>query len=92
MADHARRGVLKGTAAAGAFARIGPATVRRCQGDPQVRRHSGQSERAVRPAKLDWVRNEIARMRRAIRAQEREIQMLKRAATWSVGTAQPSDQ
>jgi len=35
----------------------------------------------VRPAKLDWIRNEIARMRRAIRAQEGEIQMLKRAAS-----------
>ena len=34
----------------------------------------------MRPAKLDWIRNEIARMRRAIRAQEGEIQMLKRAA------------
>ena len=33
----------------------------------------------MRPAKLDWVRNEIARMRRAIRAQEREIRMLQRA-------------
>ncbi|WP_063994357.1 hypothetical protein [Bradyrhizobium sp.] len=29
--------------------------------------------------KLHWVRNEIARMRGQIRAQEREIQMLQRA-------------
>jgi hypothetical protein len=29
--------------------------------------------------KLDWVRNEIARMRGQLRAQEREIQMLQRA-------------
>jgi hypothetical protein len=33
----------------------------------------------VRPAKLDWVRNEIARLRRQIPAQEREIRMLQRA-------------
>jgi hypothetical protein len=32
----------------------------------------------VRPAKLDWVRNEITRMRQ-LRAQEREIGMLQRA-------------
>jgi hypothetical protein len=29
--------------------------------------------------KLDWVRNEIARMRGHLRAQEREIQTLQRA-------------
>ncbi|MDA9396258.1 hypothetical protein WN73_37725 [Bradyrhizobium sp. CCBAU 45394] len=29
--------------------------------------------------KLDWVRNEIARMRGQVRAQEREILMLQRA-------------
>ncbi|WP_298881940.1 hypothetical protein [uncultured Bradyrhizobium sp.] len=29
--------------------------------------------------KLDWVRNEITRMRGQIRAQEREIRMLQRA-------------
>ncbi len=29
--------------------------------------------------KLDWVRNEIARVRSAIRAQEREIALLQRA-------------
>jgi hypothetical protein len=29
--------------------------------------------------KLDWVRNEITRMRGQLRAQEREIQMLQRA-------------
>lgn len=29
--------------------------------------------------KLDWVRNEIARMRGQIRAREREIEMLRRA-------------
>jgi hypothetical protein len=33
----------------------------------------------VRPAKLDWVRNEITRMRRQILAQKREIRMLHRA-------------
>jgi hypothetical protein len=33
----------------------------------------------VRPAKLDWVRNEITRLRRQIPAQEREIRMLQRA-------------
>ena len=33
----------------------------------------------MRPAKLDWVRNEIARMRRQLSAQEREIRMLQRA-------------
>jgi hypothetical protein len=33
----------------------------------------------VRPAKLDWVRNEITRMRGQIRAQEREVRMLQRA-------------
>lgn len=35
--------------------------------------------RAVRAVKLDRVRNEIARMRRQIHAQEREIRMLQRA-------------
>ncbi|MGL9622450.1 hypothetical protein QRQ56_31215 [Bradyrhizobium sp. U531] len=29
--------------------------------------------------KLDWIRNEITRMRGQIRAQEREIRMLQRA-------------
>jgi hypothetical protein len=29
--------------------------------------------------KLDWVRNEIARLRRQISAQEREVGMLRRA-------------
>jgi hypothetical protein len=33
--------------------------------------------------KLDWVRNEIARMRVQIRAQEREIEMLRRAGVGS---------
>ena len=33
----------------------------------------------MRPAKLDWVRNEITRMRGQLRAQEREIRMLRRA-------------
>jgi hypothetical protein len=33
----------------------------------------------VKPLKLDRVRNEIARMRRQIGAQEREIRMLQRA-------------
>ena len=33
----------------------------------------------MRPAKLDWVRNEITRMRSQLRAQEREIRMLQRA-------------
>ena len=33
----------------------------------------------MNPLKLDWVRNEIARMRRQIGAQEREIRMLQRA-------------
>jgi hypothetical protein len=33
----------------------------------------------VRPAKLDWVRNEMTRVRGHIRAQEREIRMLQRA-------------
>ena len=33
----------------------------------------------MRAAKLDWVRNEITRMRRDTRAQEREIRMLQRA-------------
>jgi hypothetical protein len=33
----------------------------------------------VRPAKLDWVRNEITRMRGQLSAQEREIRMLRRA-------------
>lgn len=33
----------------------------------------------MRPAKLDWVRNEITRLRRQIPAQEREIRMLQRA-------------
>jgi hypothetical protein len=33
--------------------------------------------------KLDWVRNEITRMRRQIRAQEREIRMLQRAGVAS---------
>jgi hypothetical protein len=40
----------------------------------------------VRPAKLDWVRNEITRMRSQLRAQEREIRMLRRAG---VPTAPP---
>jgi len=31
----------------------------------------------VRPAKLDWVRNEITRMRGQLRAREREIRMLQ---------------
>ena len=33
--------------------------------------------------KLDWVRNEIVRMRVQIRAQEREIEMLRRAGVGS---------
>jgi hypothetical protein len=33
----------------------------------------------VRPAKLDWVRNEIIRLLQQIRAQECEIRMLQRA-------------
>ena len=33
----------------------------------------------MRPAKLDWVRNEITRMRGQLSAQEREIRMLRRA-------------
>jgi len=33
----------------------------------------------MRPAKLDWVRNEITRMRGQVRAQEREVRMLQRA-------------
>lgn len=33
----------------------------------------------MRPEKLDWVRNEIARMRDQLRAQEREMRMLQRA-------------
>lgn len=33
----------------------------------------------MKPLKLDRVRNEIARMRRQIGAQEREIRMLQRA-------------
>ena len=33
----------------------------------------------MRPAKLEWVRNEITRMRGQLRAQEREIRMLRRA-------------
>jgi len=33
----------------------------------------------VRTEKLDWVRNEIIRMRGQLRAQEREIRMLQRA-------------
>jgi hypothetical protein len=37
-------------------------------------------KRVSSPAvKLDWVRNEITRMREHIRAQEREIRMLQRA-------------
>ena len=40
----------------------------------------------MRPAKLDWVRNEITRMRSQLRAQEREIRMLRRAG---VPTAPP---
>jgi hypothetical protein len=35
---------------------------------------------------MDWVRNEIARMRGQLRAQEREIRMLQRAG---VSTASP---
>jgi hypothetical protein len=34
--------------------------------------------------KIDWVRNEIARMRGQIRAQEREIRMLQRAGASTV--------
>jgi hypothetical protein len=37
----------------------------------------------VRPLKLDWVRNEITRMRGQIRAQEREVRMLQRAGVSS---------
>ena len=37
--------------------------------------------------KLDWVRNEIARLRSAIRAQEREIALLHRAGV-SSGSAE----
>jgi hypothetical protein len=33
----------------------------------------------VRPVRLDWVRNEIIRMRRQLRTHEREIWMLQRA-------------
>jgi hypothetical protein len=71
-----------GCAGALAFSRTGdPATGEfgDAKGDPEVRRHSGRSERAVMPAKLDWVRNEITRMPKDIHAQEREIWMLQRA-------------
>jgi hypothetical protein len=34
--------------------------------------------------KIDWVRNEITRMRGQIRAQEREIRMLQRAGASTV--------
>jgi hypothetical protein len=34
--------------------------------------------------KIDWVRNEIARMRGQIRAQEREIRMLQRVGASTV--------
>ena len=37
--------------------------------------------------KIDWVRNEIARMRGQIRPQEREIRMLRRAGTSTVSAA-----
>lgn len=33
----------------------------------------------MRPEKLEWVRNEITRMRGQLRAREREIRMLQRA-------------
>ena len=59
--------------------RSGDRRIRRCQADPKVRRRARRLERAVRPTKLVWVRNEITRMRSQIRAQEREIRMLQRA-------------
>ena len=34
--------------------------------------------------KIDWIRNEIARMRGQIRSQEREIRMLQRAGASTV--------
>jgi hypothetical protein len=39
--------------------------------------------------KIDWVRNEIARMRGAIGAQEREIRMLQRAVASTVSAEAP---
>jgi hypothetical protein len=46
----------------------GDRRLQRRQADPEVRRRAGRPERAVRPAKLDWVRNEITRMRGQLRA------------------------
>lgn len=42
----------------------------------------------MRPAKLEWVRSEISRMRGGIRAQEREIRMLQRAGL-ATASAEP---
>ena len=64
-----------------------PAHLRSAGRQRRVRRRQGHKERrrlpedlsALRPAKLDWVRNEITRMRGQLRAQEREIRMLRRA-------------
>jgi hypothetical protein len=65
-----------GCAGAIAFCRTGdPATGE--FGDAQlIRKFGDEPERAV---KLDWVHNEITRMRRQVSAQEREIRMLQRA-------------
>jgi hypothetical protein len=69
-----------GCAGALAFTRPGdPATGE--FGDATLIRKFGDvpDERAVGADKLDWVRNEIARMRRHLSAEEREIRMLRRA-------------
>jgi hypothetical protein len=39
--------------------------------------------------KLDWVRNEIARLRRQIPAQEREVRMLQRAGVSAASAELP---
>jgi hypothetical protein len=49
-----------------AFSRSGG--LQRRQADPEVRRRARGPVGAVRPAKLDWVRNEITRMRGQLRA------------------------